>query len=186
MPAQPSRQGPVTNNLSPGIPCLNQDSLDERIIRIAVIRALGQMPAQSSRQGPVTNNLSPGIPCLNQDSLDERIIRIAVVGYLPRKSAYWYCGHSGMLPSADTLTMDPGRMSWVLSFRAPTALLPHERQEEILANRGKRCGCDRGRRCRCDRVAEGQFYSRQVVLGNARQRVGNTTAQAVAGQGQRT
>ena len=73
----------------------------------------------------------------------------------------------------------------------PTAqtLLPHERQEEILANRGKRCsrgcGCDRGRRCRCDRVAERQLDIRQVVLGNARQRVGNTTAQAVAGQGQR-
>ena len=63
-------------------------------------------------------------------------------------------------------------------------LLPHERQEEVLANRGKRCsrGCrrDRGRSCRGDRVAEGQFYIRQVVLGNPRQRVGNTAAQAVA------
>ena len=61
--------------------------------------------------------------------------------------------------------------------------LPYEGQEEILANRGKRCGC--GRRCRCDRVAERQLDIRQVVLGNARQGVGNTAAQAVAGQGQR-
>ena len=63
--------------------------------------------------------------------------------------------------------------------------LPYEGQEEILANRGKRCRRDRGRRCRCDWVAEGQFNSRQVVLGNARQRIGNTAAQAVASQGQR-
>ena len=67
--------------------------------------------------------------------------------------------------------------------------LPHEGQEEILANRGKRCsrGCgrDRGRSCRGDRVAEGQLDIRQVVLGNTRQGVGNTTTQAVASQGQR-
>ena len=64
--------------------------------------------------------------------------------------------------------------------------LPHERQEEILANRGSRgCGCDRRRRCRCDWVAERQFDIRQVVLGNTRQRIGNTAAQAVASQGQR-
>ena len=63
-------------------------------------------------------------------------------------------------------------------------LLPHERQEEILANRGKRCsrGCgrDRGRSCRCDRVAERQLNIRQIVLGNPRQRIGNTTTEAVA------
>ena len=61
--------------------------------------------------------------------------------------------------------------------------LPHERQEEILANR---CGRDRGRSCRGDRVAERQLDIRQVVLGNTRQRVGDTAAQTVASQGQRT
>ena len=63
-------------------------------------------------------------------------------------------------------------------------LLPHEGQEEILANRGKRCsrGCgrDRGRSCRGDRVTERQLDIRQVVLGNTRQRIGNTTTEAVA------
>ena len=35
--------------------------------------------------------------------------------------------------------------------------LPYEGQEEILANRGKRCRRDRRRRCRCDWVAERQL-----------------------------
>ena len=74
--------------------------------------------------------------------------------------------------------------------RTSLVSLPHEGQEDRPANRGKRCsrGCGRDRRRsrRGDRVAEGQLNSRQVVLGNPRQRIGNTAAQAVASQGQRT
>ena len=65
--------------------------------------------------------------------------------------------HPRMRPGSKAVSSD---LSVTYNPTAQT-LLPHERQEEVLANRGKRCsrgcGCDRRRRCRCDRVTEGQF-----------------------------